>query len=392
VNQEKLKWGLGIAAALLGALLLGRWALSRSPFTLGDDSATSADAEDSTTSVVASCDQMPNGTLCGQRGSGMLCVANDCITNVCGDSIVADGEECDDGNHGSSDGCSERCRWEPLLSCGNGVIDAPEECDDGNTDDFDRCTVRCTLARCGDGAQGPGEACDDGNVDDTDECTAQCRPPQPQQALAQGDAVKRAQGDAVKRAQGAVSASSGGNVVGAEAAQGSSGSPSSGAGSAGASGANTSTSSLANVADASADKDPEAACDACREKHCRNVLGADILAGCLESINSAFGARPGDPEFLQQCSDVVTCARETNCAYRAERQAAPCYCGSISVDECEVAGPAKDAPCVKEWQLATRSAQNMQVLQRFTDLAYPAGWAYQLLDCDRLYCKDCQTL
>jgi cysteine-rich repeat protein len=389
VNQEKLKWALGIGAALLGALLLGRWAMSSSPFALGTDPSTSTDVgDDENPTVVASCDKMVNGTLCGKPGSGMLCVSNDCITNVCGDSVVAQDEECDDGNHGNGDGCSERCHWEPLLSCGNGVVDEPEECDDGNTSDSDRCTVRCTLARCGDGAQGPGEECDDGNIDDTDDCTAHCRPPQNGSAHAQADSTGRARSGAA--------GASGSNVVGGDnAAQGSSGSAhEQGArGSSGASGTGSSTSSLANVADAGTkDKDPEAACDACREKHCRNVLGADILAGCLESINSAFGAPPGDPEFLQQCSDVVTCARENNCAYRAERQAAPCYCGSIPVDECEVTGPAKDAPCVQEWQVATRTTKNMQVLHRFTDLAFPAGWAYQLLDCDRQFCKDCQTL
>lgn len=59
-------------------------------------------------------------------------------------------------------------------SCGDGVLDESEECDDGDDDDHDACTNACTLAFCGDGVRGPGDECDDGDGVDDDECDNQC--------------------------------------------------------------------------------------------------------------------------------------------------------------------------------------------------------------------------
>src|SRR5437667_72458 len=47
---------------------------------------------------------------------------------VCGDGIVQDGEECDDGNSIDDDGCSNRCE---VAVCGNGKREGAEECDLG---------------------------------------------------------------------------------------------------------------------------------------------------------------------------------------------------------------------------------------------------------------------
>jgi cysteine-rich repeat protein len=62
-----------------------------------------------------------------------------------------------------------------LTDCGNGVLDAGEECDDGNTNSFDGCANWCTV--CGNGAVRSPEQCDDGNRIDSDACTADCRLP-----------------------------------------------------------------------------------------------------------------------------------------------------------------------------------------------------------------------
>jgi len=59
--------------------------------------------------------------------------------------------------------------------CGNGVLDEGEQCDDGNDVDEDSCTSRCALARCGDGVvRAVVEQCDDGNTSFTDGCTNSC--------------------------------------------------------------------------------------------------------------------------------------------------------------------------------------------------------------------------
>lgn len=65
-----------------------------------------------------------------------------------------------------------------IATCGDGVVQEPEECDDGagNSDvTADACREDCTLPRCGDGVVDSGEPCDDGNGVDNDACSNGCR-------------------------------------------------------------------------------------------------------------------------------------------------------------------------------------------------------------------------
>jgi cysteine-rich repeat protein len=88
------------------------------------------------------------------------CVYDDGATAECGNGRIEVGEECDDGNYRSGDGCSDRCyeergwtcRFEPSdcesnTPCGNGRIDSGEECDDGNTSGGDGCSSGCFVER-----------------------------------------------------------------------------------------------------------------------------------------------------------------------------------------------------------------------------------------------------
>jgi len=45
---------------------------------------------------------------------------------------VEDGEECDDGNTKSNDGCNDSCKTE-LPLCGNGALEEGEQCDDADS-------------------------------------------------------------------------------------------------------------------------------------------------------------------------------------------------------------------------------------------------------------------
>ena len=101
--------------------------------------------------------------------------------HYCGDGILKDGEECDDGNLIDRDGCTRDCQ---PARCGDGIVridvapDDPnfEACDDGNEEDRDACTG-CAIARCGDGVVRQGlEDCDDGNTVNTDQCSNACEP------------------------------------------------------------------------------------------------------------------------------------------------------------------------------------------------------------------------
>ncbi|GGD41024.1 hypothetical protein GCM10011514_01380 [Emticicia aquatilis] len=74
----------------------------------------------------------------------------------CGSAIRDAGEQCDDGNTASGDGCSATCQIEINYSCsgapsvctagcGNGVKAGNEQCDDGNSNNTDGCTNYCEL-------------------------------------------------------------------------------------------------------------------------------------------------------------------------------------------------------------------------------------------------------
>ncbi len=64
-------------------------------------------------------------------------------TPTCGDGLVEEPEECDDGNLTDGDGCDSNC----LSECGDGLLqeDSEEACDDGNRNDGDGCSARCAL-------------------------------------------------------------------------------------------------------------------------------------------------------------------------------------------------------------------------------------------------------
>jgi cysteine-rich repeat protein len=69
----------------------------------------------------------------------------------CGDGVIMAGEECDDGNANSNDGCNSSCllegsnqRWGSL--CGNNRLETGEGCDVGNSaDTTDGCSASCLV-------------------------------------------------------------------------------------------------------------------------------------------------------------------------------------------------------------------------------------------------------
>ena len=108
----------------------------------------------------------------GNGDDGDACLR--CRRARCGDGVIFRGVEfCDDGNNRDGDGCKAACG---PPRCGDRILDAGERCDDGNRDDGDGCLSTCVVAFCGDGFLRRGiEECDDGNVLSTDGCVAGCR-------------------------------------------------------------------------------------------------------------------------------------------------------------------------------------------------------------------------
>jgi fibro-slime domain-containing protein len=121
----------------------------------------------------------------------------------CGDGVLHTnlGEDCDDGNAVTSDGCDgcqESAGWScsgfapsvcQQLVCGNGIRTPDEQCDDGNTSASNDGCVNCQVQngwvcpfedepcfpRCGDGLIRGTEQCDDHNTTSGDGCNAGCR-------------------------------------------------------------------------------------------------------------------------------------------------------------------------------------------------------------------------
>lgn len=77
----------------------------------------------------------------------------------CGNRVIDDGEDCDDGNKDNLDGCRNDCT---KPKCGDGIKDKDEQCDDGNSDNLDACRNDCKEPACGDGIKDAGEECDAG--------------------------------------------------------------------------------------------------------------------------------------------------------------------------------------------------------------------------------------
>lgn len=146
-------------------------------------------------SVGFDCSGKPDGTECG---GGSICLRGACAGSSCGDGFVnaAAGEDCEDDNDASGDGCS-LCKFDCKsdTDCANGnTCDGAEKCNTTThrceagtaATEGTSCSASgggsgsckgglCVSAGCGNGVKEAGEDCDDANADDTDGCTRLCK-------------------------------------------------------------------------------------------------------------------------------------------------------------------------------------------------------------------------
>ncbi len=162
--------------------------------------------------LLYSCSDDSTGSSAAKSGGDDIVVQSEC-----GNSIIENGEICDDGNKNGGDGCSSDCKtveeWyvcpsagvpcrkngvnppNPGPTCGNKALDADEACDDGNQTGGDGCSADCSTVEedyicnrvgrpcirkgCGNSVIDDGEECDDGpesNVEYTKENLSICGP------------------------------------------------------------------------------------------------------------------------------------------------------------------------------------------------------------------------
>lgn len=173
VFRETQRSGPGVACPTAVARC-GDWIVQQGE-QCDDGNAASGDGCDAT------C--IPSGCGNGVRAPDELCddgntVDGDgcdtgCVVSACGNGVRAPSEQCDDGNTIDGDGCDSDCS---VTSCGNGIRSRDEQCDDGNHSSGDGCDAGCQVTRCGNGVVTAGERCDDGNARDGDGCEATCTP------------------------------------------------------------------------------------------------------------------------------------------------------------------------------------------------------------------------
>ena len=129
-----------------------------------------------------------------------VCRQHLCTGAHCGDKVVDrdEGEECDDGNLVSADGCENNCKWtcssaDFTRNCHTAnPCDGSSECADTHVclprralSDGDSCGTmaspafcrnsNCIAARCGNGFVEAGEDCDDSNAVAGDGCESNCK-------------------------------------------------------------------------------------------------------------------------------------------------------------------------------------------------------------------------
>lgn len=100
--------------------------------------------------------------------------------DLCGNGVMDEGEQCDDGENAEDSACTPECKQ---ATCGDGYTytDGEEECDEGalNAMDSDVCTHLCQIPECGDEFTAMSEACDSGENNGAGKgfCSADCEAP-----------------------------------------------------------------------------------------------------------------------------------------------------------------------------------------------------------------------
>ena len=144
------------------------------------------------------CEGAQDGTVCDT--AGRICLDEQCVRGRCGDGFVSAGEECDDGNSLSGDGCEPTCQHTCDTDADCGAADprcaavtcSPEHvCVSAFVADDTTCALAganvgrcrrgiCVPATCGDGVVdlATGEECDNDTEGDgcRPDCTLICSP------------------------------------------------------------------------------------------------------------------------------------------------------------------------------------------------------------------------
>ncbi|CAD8182370.1 unnamed protein product [Paramecium octaurelia] len=119
-------------------------------------------------SCLTECNNCIDGTCYDNCPTGEIDKDGICLP-ICGDGIIQQTEQCDDGNHIQFDGCYN-CQY----SCPQYCID----CDEGicqECQQYFQLELNICQNDCGSGIKSYDEQCDDGNLIDVDGCSSHCK-------------------------------------------------------------------------------------------------------------------------------------------------------------------------------------------------------------------------
>ncbi len=250
---------------------------------------------------------------------------------TCGNKIIELGEQCDDGNAVSGDGCSSQCLHEVL--CGDNLKEGTEECDDGNKVDGDACSNACTINKCGNNRvdTASGEQCDPPNGTT---CDTQCK------------AIGVVCGNGIKQGN---EACDDGNTVNGDGCEN----------------------------DCTITPDP---CLTCLGANCKSFADACTAA----TGNAAAGPAAGQPKATL-CQAMIDCSNTTKCAKGSLGSGEGCYCGTAGTTDC-ISGLA-DGQCKSQAEKAAESTSGLTVGQRWVNPGYAMGFAGTYIRCSLQSCN-----
>ncbi|MDX2054737.1 MAG: DUF4215 domain-containing protein [Polyangiaceae bacterium] len=256
---------------------------------------------------------------------GVECLA----AGICGNFVVDLGEQCDDANLVSGDGCSSICLRE--IFCSDGLKEGNEECDDSNKVSGDGCSSTCQTEICGNNRVDANEQCDPPNGVT---CDAQCMGI----GLACGNGIKQA-----------YEACDDGNLISGDGCE----------------------------LDCTITPDP---CKTCLAASCQTNIDA-----CTNATGTAAaGPAAGQPKSAL-CAAMNTCADTTKCARGSFGSGEACYCGTVDTTNC-ISGLANGL-CKTEAERAAETTSGLTVGQRWVNPGFAVGISGQYIRCSLQQCK-----
>lgn len=318
--------------------------LSTDDSDTGSSSGNKDDTETNTGAIDTATGANPTDT---ETGTGAD--TGTVIEPGCGDGRQDYGEECDDGETDTGDGCSHECKREV---CGNGRVDPGEECDDECAvppDDGDCCNGKVSDGNggwvCKNTSNWPCDSqcriveCGNGRVEGEEQCD---------------DAIDYS-GDPKHMSEQCINCSWVGE------------------------------------------------CDLCEQDHCELYNEVPVMSNCRNLEGTAVSGPAAGTARSELCVAFVDCVHDSGCAYwdpKSDDNAGNdeeglyvtlrCYCGA-GVDPITCMANGGEGACKSEAEAAAETTDAVEIAEVWGDPhnGLAIGQATTWLLCDEQYCQTC---